>query len=146
MVYNNHYYNSQDRRSLGDELRTFLTCVCAQLGRTGRRVTTTTTFQFRTWKRYQNHFQVWNYNVIIVTSRPVRPSCAQTYEVRNILNPLVRIWVPLCNVIRNITGMQISPTISFGLFDTGMFTLYLCALSPLCISKPAAILLHNIHV
>ena len=45
---------------------------------------TTIAFQFRTSKRFSYRFYVQNWNVIVVTSWPARPSCTQN-QLRTIL-------------------------------------------------------------
>ena len=57
--------------------------IFAQLDRAGQLVTTIA-FQFRTSKRFWYRFYVRNWNVIVVTSWPVRPSCAQN-QLRTVL-------------------------------------------------------------
>ena len=48
-------------------LRTFLSYVCAQIGRAGQLVTTII-LQFHTQKQYQNRSYVQNFNSFVVTS------------------------------------------------------------------------------
>ena len=55
---------------------------------------TTIAFQFRTSKRFWYRFYVRNWNVIVVTSWPARPSCAQN-QLRTVLKCVC--WLTLFN-------------------------------------------------
>ena len=64
-----------------------------------------------TSKRYQNSFDVRNWNAIVVTSWPARPSCAQN-QLRTVLNPSYMYLHSTEQHMGFGTGISVAPPVS----------------------------------